>query len=57
MRNITVAKLALQDRPEWEELFHAYMDFYDRTLEAASYDRGMDGLSAGRRHACPRRPA
>jgi hypothetical protein len=36
--NITVEKLAAQDRPEWEALFRAYLKFYDRTLEPAAYD-------------------
>jgi GNAT superfamily N-acetyltransferase len=37
--DITVAKLTSQDRPEWEELFRAYLDFYETTLEPAAYDR------------------
>jgi GNAT superfamily N-acetyltransferase len=37
--NITVEKLAAQDRPEWEALFRAYLEFYERTLEPTAYDR------------------
>ncbi len=38
MPGVTVAKLVSEDRPEWEALFRAYMDFYEITLEPAAYD-------------------
>ncbi len=44
MPNITVAKLVAQDRPEWEELFGAYLDFYERTLEPAAYRRAWSAF-------------
>jgi GNAT superfamily N-acetyltransferase len=46
MPDITVAKLGLQDRPDWEELFHAYLDFYETTLEPAAYDRAWMAFQA-----------
>lgn len=36
---ISVGELQPDDRPAWEELFRAYIDFYDRTLPQEMYDR------------------
>jgi GNAT superfamily N-acetyltransferase len=36
---ISVGKLSALDRVGWEELFHGYNDFYERTLPAEMYDR------------------
>ena len=35
---ITVDKLTLADRPQWQVLFRSYLDFYERTLTADLYD-------------------
>jgi GNAT superfamily N-acetyltransferase len=35
---ITVDKLTLADRPQWQVLFRSYLDFYERTLTAEMYD-------------------
>jgi GNAT superfamily N-acetyltransferase len=37
--DITVAKLDSEDRPAWEELFRAYLEFYEMRLEPPGYDR------------------
>jgi GNAT superfamily N-acetyltransferase len=39
---LTIGKLAPSDRAQWEVLFRAYMDFYERTLPQAMYDRAWD---------------
>jgi GNAT superfamily N-acetyltransferase len=36
---ISIGKLSAADRAGWEELFHGYNDFYERTLPAEVYDR------------------
>ncbi|GIH04502.1 N-acetyltransferase [Rhizocola hellebori] len=36
---VEIGKLAEADRPAWEALFRAYIDFYERTLPDAMYDR------------------
>lgn len=36
---ISIGKLDASDRPEWESLFRAYMEFYDRILPDPMYDR------------------
>jgi GNAT superfamily N-acetyltransferase len=36
---ITIAKLTEQDRPAWDMLFRAYMEFYQRSMPDAMYDR------------------
>ncbi len=36
---LTIAKLEPSDRAAWETLFRLYMDFYERTLSQAMYDR------------------
>ena len=44
MANITVAKLGERDRPEWERLFCAYLQFYGRGLEADGYARAWSAF-------------
>jgi GNAT superfamily N-acetyltransferase len=34
-----IGKLVPGDRPAWEALFRAYVDFYERTIPDAMYDR------------------
>ena len=36
---ISIGKLMPADRPDWEDLFHGYNDFYERTLPPESYER------------------
>jgi GNAT superfamily N-acetyltransferase len=36
---ISVGKLLPADRPDWEDLFRGYNDFYERTLPSESYER------------------
>jgi GNAT superfamily N-acetyltransferase len=35
---LTIEKLKTSDRAQWETLFRAYIDFYERSLESAAYD-------------------
>jgi GNAT superfamily N-acetyltransferase len=37
-RMLTIEKLQTSDRAQWETLFRAYIDFYERSLESAAYD-------------------
>jgi GNAT superfamily N-acetyltransferase len=37
-----IGKLVPGDRPAWEALFRAYVDFYERTLPDAMYDRAWE---------------
>ena len=46
---ISIEKLTPSDRPAWEELFRAYMDFYNRTMTDAMYDRAWDAFQADTR--------
>jgi GNAT superfamily N-acetyltransferase len=39
---LTIGKLEPSDRAQWEVLFRAYMDFYERTLPQAMYDRAWN---------------
>ena len=62
---ITIGKLEPSDRAQWEVLFRAYMDFYERVLPQAMYDRAWDEFATdtrmhalrarldGRHHALP----
>ena len=36
---LTIGKLTLADRAEWEVLFRGYITFYERTMPQAEYDR------------------
>lgn len=44
-RMLTVVRPEPHDRPEWERLFRAYIDFYERTEPQAMYDRAWDEFS------------
>jgi GNAT superfamily N-acetyltransferase len=49
---ISVDELQPDDRPTWEELFRAYIDFYERTLPQEMYDRAWrEFQEANRMHA------
>ena len=39
---ITIGKLEPSDRAQWEVLFRGYMDFYERSLPQAMYDRAWN---------------
>lgn len=41
---IDIGKLVPEDRPAWEALFRAYIDFYERTLPDAMYDRAWEAF-------------
>ena len=43
---IRVDRLTPADRPEWERLFRAYIDFYERSLPPAMYERAWDAFRA-----------
>lgn len=43
---MTVGSLQTTDREEWERLFRAYIDFYERTLPDAEYERAWQRLQA-----------
>lgn len=46
MRMLTVGRLEAADRPAWETLFRAYIDFYERTEPQSMYDRAWDEFQA-----------
>ena len=49
---VSIAKLSPGDRAEWESLFRAYIDFYQRTESQQTYDRAWTEFQAGdRMHA------
>ncbi|WP_035847144.1 GNAT family N-acetyltransferase [Kitasatospora azatica] len=49
---IRIEKLTPADRPAWEELFRAYIDFYQRTEPQEMYDRSWREFQAdSRTHA------
>src|ERR1700733_7972996 len=39
---LTVARPEPGDRPAWERLFRAYIDFYERSEQQATYDRAWE---------------
>ncbi|RKR87397.1 ribosomal protein S18 acetylase RimI-like enzyme [Micromonospora pisi] len=41
---ITVGRLAPEDRADWEALFRAYVDFYQRELPPEMYDRAWNAF-------------
>ncbi len=43
---LTIDKLAASDRPAWETLFRAYIDFYQRAEPPAMYDRAWHEFQA-----------
>lgn len=46
---LTIGKLALADRAEWEILFRGYIAFYERTMPQAEYDRCWAAFQADER--------
>ncbi len=44
---LTVGTLQASDRADWERLFRAYIDFYERTLPDAEYDRAWQRFQVG----------
>lgn len=46
---IEIAKLLPSDRTAWEALFRAYMEFYQRSLPDALYNRAWDAFQADTR--------
>lgn len=46
---LRIEKLVPSDRPEWEALFRAYMDFYQRTLPDEMYERAWVAFQADTR--------
>jgi GNAT superfamily N-acetyltransferase len=43
---IRVRPLTAADRPDWERLFRAYIDFYERSLDDAEYERAWSRFMA-----------
>ena len=48
-RVLTVTRLEPADRPVWESLFRAYIDFYERSEPQATYDRAWDEFARDER--------
>jgi len=46
---VRIAGLSLGDRPEWESLFRAYIDFYERAEPQQMYDRAWSEFQADNR--------
>jgi len=46
---LTIGPLADDDRERWEQLFRAYMTFYERELDQAAYDRAWSEFRSGAR--------
>jgi GNAT superfamily N-acetyltransferase len=46
---IEIRRLAPDDRARWEELFRAYIAFYERELDQAAYDRAWRELASDAR--------
>ena len=44
MTATSISKLAPADRPEWEVLFHGYLDFYEMSMEPARLERLWDAF-------------
>jgi GNAT superfamily N-acetyltransferase len=45
---VQIRPLEPADRTDWERLFRAYIDFYERTIEDAEYERAWRRLLADR---------
>jgi len=43
---IEITRLTPSDRDAWQDLWHAYMDFYERTLTPEAYERAWNGFLA-----------
>jgi GNAT superfamily N-acetyltransferase len=49
---VRISRLTSADRPAWESLFRAYMNFYERSLPTEMYDRAWNEFQAdSRMHA------
>ncbi len=48
---VSIAKLSPGDRAEWESLFRAYIDFYQRTESQQTYDAWTEFQAGDRMHA------
>jgi GNAT superfamily N-acetyltransferase len=46
---IEIRRFEPGDRGRWEELFRAYIGFYERTLDDTAYDRAWREITAGSR--------
>lgn len=46
---IEIRRFEPGDRGRWEELFRAYISFYERTLDDTAYDRAWREITAGAR--------
>jgi len=46
---IEIRRFEPGDRGRWEELFRAYISFYERTLDDTAYDRAWREITAGSR--------
>lgn len=46
---ITTRPLEADDRERWEQLFRAYMTFYERELDQTAYDRAWREFTSGAR--------
>lgn len=44
-----IAPLDAGDRPDWESLFRAYIDFYERSEPQPMYDRAWDEFASDQR--------
>jgi GNAT superfamily N-acetyltransferase len=44
---LTIETLQASDRADWERLFRGYIEFYERTLPDAEYERAWRRLQAG----------
>ncbi|MFL5861598.1 MAG: GNAT family N-acetyltransferase [Solirubrobacteraceae bacterium] len=47
--DLQVGALGPHDRPQWERLFRAYIDFYERTMSDEMYARAWDAFQSGER--------
>ena len=45
MSEVSVSRLESGDRTQWERLFRGYLDFYERTLEDAAFDRAWEAFA------------
>lgn len=43
---VEIRRLQTSDRPAWESMFRAYLDFYETSIEPAGYDTAWNALLA-----------
>jgi GNAT superfamily N-acetyltransferase len=46
---LEIRRLTKSDRPAWERMFRAYLDFYETSIEPAAYDKAWSALLADRK--------